>query len=170
MTWPLVNSPMQPTLQTFIGVFVNNLGIEYSMKVWNHQNTRCACTFSCINFQPALDKEHTVNQVKRTPSLPFCYISQKWGINLHNTLKFSYPYLFWWKLSNLPPPPPPSPTNGAWPSQQTQQLLQIYSFTIYSGRRIGQSPRQTYICVLARRSETYVQILIERWTGGLFEQ
>ena len=26
---------MQPTLQTFIGVFVNNLGIEYSMNVWS---------------------------------------------------------------------------------------------------------------------------------------
>ena len=37
MTGPPVNSPMQPTLQTFIGVFVNNLGIEYSnsMNVWS---------------------------------------------------------------------------------------------------------------------------------------
>ena len=26
---------MQPTLQTFIGVFVNNLGIKYSMNVWS---------------------------------------------------------------------------------------------------------------------------------------
>ena len=26
---------MQPTLQTFIGVFVNDLGIEYSMNVWS---------------------------------------------------------------------------------------------------------------------------------------
>ena len=30
-----MNSPMQPTLQTFIGVFVNNLEIEYSMNVWS---------------------------------------------------------------------------------------------------------------------------------------
>ena len=27
----LVNSPIQPTLQTFLGVFVNNLGIKYSI-------------------------------------------------------------------------------------------------------------------------------------------
>ena len=26
---------MQPTLQTFIEVFVNNLGIKYSMNVWS---------------------------------------------------------------------------------------------------------------------------------------
>ena len=35
MTSPPVNSPMEPTLQTFIGVFVNNLGIEYSVNVWS---------------------------------------------------------------------------------------------------------------------------------------
>ena len=67
MTRPPLNSPMQPTLQTFIGVFVNNLGIEYSMNVWsgirdpgNFIPDVHLHYFSCISFQPALDKKHTV--------------------------------------------------------------------------------------------------------------
>jgi len=97
---------MQPTLQTFIGVFVNNLGIKYSMNVWsgirdpgNFKIPDVHAHLAALIFNLLWTRNIPSGQVKRT------------YVNLHNTLKLSYPY----------------PICGA------------------------------YICVLARRSETYVQ-------------